>query len=182
MKTYDNVLAHIEKHAAAAMRTTQTRIVTQQERANEQMAIISRVTTQFLTTGIADLTNLDYLYDLNYHNTHFGRLGWKWARYIKDLAIEHKRPYVSVVRGHTYRYDNTEQRNSAYIALQITKRKYTEPLVAMFHICGEHVTVQHDTRWWDITLRGNVGEEVYNLWRKQCAEHTLFKKALRLIK
>jgi hypothetical protein len=173
MKTYDNVLAHIEKHAGHLLREKQVQITTTQERAVEQTKILSTATTEYLTTGIANLTGLPYFYDLRYHGTNFGRLGWRWERYFKDLAIEYKRPYVSVTQGH--RYERTQW------ALQITKRRYTDPLVAMFHICGEHVTVNHDSRWWDITLRGNVGEEVYNLWRKQCAEHSVFKKALRLI-
>jgi hypothetical protein len=166
------------KHAMSTLQRTQSR-------AHEQMELLSRVTAQFLATGIADLTDADPIWDLDYHYTNFGHKGWKWHRYIRDVAKEAGRPYCTTAKAKHGRYLRRNDNSNEYISqryLWITKRKYTQPLVSMFMLVGDCAQVTHDTRHWNITLEGTDGEDAFATWRNECASNPGYLKALKLIK
>jgi hypothetical protein len=172
---YQKALKHLERQLNVAVEINQNNIKRTQERVSEQMAHITSVAAEFLSTGIADITDKHYLYDMKYHGLGFGHLGWRWPRFIKDLAIENKRPAVITWRAATYRPESTIRR------IEISKFKYTQPLVSMFMLLGDYSIVRQDSRWFYVTLNGNQGDEAYATWRKECASNPGYLRALRII-
>ena len=129
---------------------------------------LHRVTTQFLLTGIVDLTVNSTTNGPNVFPQHGP--GFSWIRYVKELARETRRPFVIVLEQGPYA--------SACATVIIQKQVYTMPLAARFFLLEKRWRFG-DTRRWNFMIPRDLAEMIPQ-WRADCASEPELRRALRL--
>lgn len=168
---YNYVLQDVRKDVDARRTGALASLSFAEEQERTVTEALTKVTVQFMMTGIAELDNTlpgDYTVPFKYsRHTHFS-----WVRYVKNLAVELRRPGV-IVSAHP-RYSGA----STSYTVHISKRAYTKPLWAWFMLLPAN-QIRSDTRYWMFTLWSEQAE-MLPAWRELCMTDSSYRAALRL--
>lgn len=171
MTPFIEATAELGKHAAAEIDREYHNIETARKNLDENIAKLKERTDHFITNGWADLRQRPWL-PLQVHSTGWGKKGWRWSQYFRQLAKSMKRPFVHVYEGGFYNYQTREWRGNPVLC--IPKRKYLNVLSAQFWLLD--IRTSHNTVEWQWSLT----PEQFDAWVEFARTDKDARKALKL--